>query len=99
MKRSDAVSMTIQEFILFIEEHFDITWEEEEFDTDREVGGIVYKMGQVYHDSVCNEPKKFAIREAYFQRLCGKFARAMKVQGGQFKGQWACYVSYVNKGE
>lgn len=70
-----------------------------EFDTDREVAGIVYKMGQVYHDVICNNPKEFAIREAYFQRLGGKFARAMKVKGGHFKGQWACYVSYVNRGE
>ena len=68
---------------------------EQEYDTDREVAGITYKMMHCYGDD-----REMAKIEAYFQRIGGKkWARPMKVQGGDFKGQWACYVSYANKGD
>lgn len=71
--------------------------ENEEFDTDREVGGIVYKMTQTYGTD--NVAKEMAKTEAYFNQIDGRYARAMRVLGGDFKGHWACYVSRVRKGE
>jgi len=66
----------------------------DEFDTDREVSGINYKMIHCY-----GSDKVMAKIEAYYQRLSGKkYARPMKVLGGDFEGEWACYVSYINKG-
>jgi len=69
-----------------------------EIDYDREVDGIVYQMTQVY--SSCQTGKNQAMREAYFNRLKGRYARAMRVNvGKQYLNQWACYVSRVKKGE
>lgn len=74
-------------------------WNEEldEVETDREVGNIVYKMYMTYAPT--QEGKEQAQREAYYHRISGYFARAMKVKVGRFAGHWACYVSYVRKGE
>jgi len=67
----------------------------DEYDTDREVAGINYKMLHCYG----TDGKIMAQIEAYYQRLGNKkYARAMRVKGGDFKGHWACYVSYCSKG-
>ena len=68
----------------------------DEFDTDREVGGIVYEATQVYSNT--QEGKEQAQREAYFTRVQGYYARAMRIKGGMFEGRWACYKSRVRKG-
>jgi hypothetical protein len=64
----------------------------EEFDTDREVSNIVYKLFKVYDN------RQDAQREVSFHHKT-HFARAMKVLGGPYKGQWGAYVSRVAKGE
>ena len=64
-------------------------------DYDREVAGINYKMMHCYG----TDGKVMALIEAHHQRLGNKYARAMRVKVGEFKGHWACYVSYCNKGE
>ena len=68
---------------------------EDEFDTDREVNGIVYKLFKVY------DTKEEAAREASFHRRgkLARWARAMKVKGGQFEGKWGAYISRAVKGE
>ena len=66
--------------------------------TYREVAGIVYEIGQGYGTG--EDAKVQAMVEAYFQRECNnKYARAMRVIHGDFKGTWACYVSLCNRGE
>ena len=60
----------------------------------REVGNVVYKLTQLYTDD--DEGKAQAMREAYFNRIAGFFARAMRMQSS---GRWGCYVSLVKKGE
>lgn len=69
---------------------------DDEFDTDREVGGVVYRMFKTY--GMEEDGKAMAQTEAYFNRLHGRYARAMRVLGGDFKGHWACYVSRSRKG-
>lgn len=66
-----------------------------EYDTDREVGGIVYQVTQVYGKTI--EGKNQAMTEAYFNRVRGFFARAMRIKGGDYEGHWACYVSRVRR--
>lgn len=66
--------------------------DDEEFDTDREVGGIVYRLFKPY------ESKAAAQREVAFHQST-HYARVLKIQGGQFEGQWGAYVSRVEKGE
>jgi hypothetical protein len=68
----------------------------DEYDTDREVSGIVYRLAQTYGTD--NDAKMMAQTEAYFNRLHNRYARAMRVLGGDFKGHWACYVSRSEKG-
>lgn len=64
----------------------------------REVAGIVYEIGQGYGSG--EDAKAHAMVEAHFQRECNnKYARAMRVIHGDFKGTWACYVSLCNRGE
>jgi len=65
--------------------------------TYREVAGIVYEIAQGYGSD--DDAKAQATVEAYFQRLGSKYARAMKVIHGDYKGTWACYVSLCNRGE
>ena len=66
--------------------------------TYREVGGIVYEIGQGYGTG--EDAKAQAMVEAHFQRECNnKYARAMKVIHGDYKGTWAIYVSLCNRGE
>lgn len=60
----------------------------------REVGNIVYKLTQWYSGD--EEGKAQAMREAYFNRTAGYFARSMKIKSN---GRWGCYVSLVKKGE
>ena len=71
---------------------------EEEYDTDREVGGIVYHISKVYDaDEVGKERAQI---EAYFERQTwNRFARPMRVKVGPHKGKWACFVSYVKRGD
>lgn len=69
----------------------------DEFDTDREVGGICYRLFQTYGTDM--DAKRMAQTEAYFNRLSGRYARAMRVLGGDFKGHWGCYVSRCRRGE
>lgn len=66
---------------------------EDEPDTDREVGGIVYRLAHTYDN------KGAAQTEALFQRNDGYFARAMRVNVGHQKGKWGTYVSRARKGE
>jgi hypothetical protein len=70
--------------------------DEDEYDTDREVAGIVYYVAHTYGTD--DEGKGMARTEAYFQRLKGRYARAMKIKVGSFKGHWACFVSRAEKG-
>ena len=73
---------------------FDAWLNEEEPDTDREVGGIVYRLAHTYAD------KGMAQTEAYFQRENNNyFARAMRVNVGDQKGKWGTYVSRSRRGE
>ena len=66
--------------------------------TLREVAGIVYELGQGYGTG--EDAKAQAMVEAHFQRECNnKYARAMKILYGDYKGTWACYVSLCNRGE
>lgn len=66
--------------------------------TFREVGGIVYQLEVAYGTS--DDAKAQAMVEAYFQRECNnKYARAMKILYGDYKGTWACYVSLCTRGE
>lgn len=67
-----------------------------DFDTDREVSGIVYEASKIFDNT--KEGKTQAQIEAYFVRNTGYFARAMKVLGGTHEGHWACYKSRVKKG-
>ena len=69
-----------------------------EIDYDREVDGIVYEMKEVY--SSCEDGKRAAMTEAYFNRLHGYYARAMRINVvSEYSGQWACYVSRAKKGQ
>lgn len=68
----------------------------DDFDTDREVGGVVYRMFKTY--GIDHEAKAKAQTEAYFNRINGNYSRAMRVLGGHFKGHWACYVSRCYRG-
>lgn len=65
--------------------------EYDEYDTDREVGGIVYELRHVF------ESKADAQREVKFHHPT-HFARTLKIKGGEHKGKWGAYVSYVVKG-
>jgi hypothetical protein len=60
----------------------------------REVSNIVYGLTQTYAGS--KEGKAQAMREAYFERIRGYFARAMRIKS---TGQWGCYVSLVRRWE
>tara|TARA_Y100000004_G_scaffold163761_1_gene193389 strand:+ start:260 stop:595 length:336 start_codon:yes stop_codon:yes gene_type:complete len=83
---------------LFETEAFKSRNDDLEVNYDREVDGIVYEMKQVY--SRCELGKRQAMTEAYYNRLEGYYARAMRIKvGNEYYNQWACYVSRVKKGE
>ena len=68
----------------------------DEYDTDREVSGILYRVTQVYPDTP--EGKELARIECYFERtMNNKFARPMRVLGGPSKGKWGAYVSTLRR--
>lgn len=68
--------------------------DDDDVDTDREVGGITYELLFVRED------KGAALAEASMQRtMNNKFARVMRVNVGEFKGKWGVYVSRIQRGQ